>query len=66
MKTIALIILLICYLTVWGYIINKMVSTGRIKAKGAKKRRKKLLPFFYKKKKNKDLPKKNPNTIDEI
>jgi hypothetical protein len=32
------------------FIIARMVRTGRIRAKGAKKRRKRLLPMVYKKK----------------
>ena len=32
------------------FTIYKMVSTGRKRAKGAKKRRKAVLPFIYKKK----------------
>ena len=32
-------------------IVAQMVTTGRVKAKGAKKRRAQLLPMFYKKKK---------------
>lgn len=32
-------------------IVAQMVTTGRVKAKGAKKRRARILPMFYKKKK---------------
>jgi len=32
-------------------IVVQMVTTGRVKAKGAKKRRARLLPMFYKKNK---------------
>lgn len=31
----------------WIYVICRMVSTGKVKAKGAKKRRAQLLPYFY-------------------
>jgi hypothetical protein len=31
-------------------IVAQMVTTGKVKAKGAKKRRARLLPMFYKKK----------------
>ena len=42
--------LTVVLLAVMLYTIYKMASTGRKRAKGAKKRRKALLPFLYRKK----------------
>ncbi len=44
------LILTAVLLGVMFYTIYRMVSTGKIKAKGAKKRRRALFPIFYKKK----------------
>ncbi|MCC7051017.1 MAG: hypothetical protein IT239_04480 [Bacteroidia bacterium] len=46
----SLLILTIALLAIMSYVIYKMVTTGKVKAKGAKKRRRNILPFFYKKK----------------
>ncbi len=45
----SLIAVTVLFLMAMLYIIYRMVSTGKIRAKGAKKRRKNMLPFFYKK-----------------
>jgi hypothetical protein len=46
----SLIAVTVLFLLAMLYTIYRMVSTGKIKAKGAKKRRRNILPFFYKKK----------------
>lgn len=46
----SLIVVTVLFLIAMLYTIYRMVSTGKVKAKGAKKRRRNILPFFYKKK----------------
>ncbi len=44
---VKIIILSVLALGTMMYLIYQMVSTGRVRKKGAKKIRKKILPFFY-------------------